>query len=315
MSLVFSLAVFLFSFMVSPFYIGGDQLYYIDVYEVIHGMPLNEAFVYYNLNLSSYEPIHFILYWVFGGFLDKHFLMSLFNAFFVYYASRLMLRIGARPLIVLLVIFLSYYPHVLFFSAERLKIAFFFFFISFWYMLEGRRFLLYFYAIFSVLTHVQLIISWASILFLYLLKSIKPLLYFRVKKNIIFLMVVSIPIFFLMIDHMIYKAGYYFNGFDSIDLLKFLIIYFLALFYSGGSSGVSSKSLIIVTALFFPLFIVTIIMGSSRTLFFGYFIFLYFALQKNGGLNFGILITLIYGSYKSFEFIFNTIFYGVGVMN
>ena len=67
-----------------------------------------------------------------------------------------------------------------------------------------------------------------------------------------------------------------------------------------------------IVFLYFPLFIAIFLIGGDRLNMFGYFIFLYYALQVNRGVNFGVIATSIYYLFKTYEFILNIFLYGEG---
>jgi hypothetical protein len=63
---------------------------------------------------------------------------------------------------------------------------------------------------------------------------------------------------------------------------------------------------------FLPVIIGIAILGGSRLNMLGYFIFLYYGLRANGGLNVGVLATLVYLAYKAFGLVSNIIVHGHG---
>ena len=130
-SLMYSLVVFLVTYQLSQYYVNGDQEHYIGAYNLISNMEIGNAYLRYTALLSSSEVVHFLLIWTVGGVFDKDIVMSVSNAMLAYLATYSMLRVGANKIIVLLVLLISYYPLVLFLSAERLKFSFIFFFLSF----------------------------------------------------------------------------------------------------------------------------------------------------------------------------------------
>ena len=54
------------------------------------------------------------------------------------------------------------------------------------------------------------------------------------------------------------------------------------------------------------------IFGGERVNMFGYFVFMYFALQVNRGVNLGVILTTLYFSYQTYFFVENIILYGDG---
>lgn len=313
LSLFYCILIFIASYYLSLIYYAGDQIHYTKVYDEIGSMSIVEAYAYYNIHLSSHEIVHFFIVWSLSSYINKNLLMSFFNGLFAFYAARIMFKLGGHPLIVILVLLLSYYPLVFYLAAERLKFGFLLFFISFWYLMNSKRSLAYLFGFLLVLAHIQIIISIASLLAIKFFDSLESLiLRLKIEKTSLMLVFLGVIAFLVSFNQITGKMAVYLNGFDLIDFLKFVVIFLLSLFYSKYNGVYTKSRALLVVLLFFPLFLVTFLMGSDRTIFFGYFIFLYFALQVRGGLNVGVFATLIYGFYKSFIFIDNVLAHGHG---
>lgn len=310
---IFSFVVFLLTYQISGFYLDGDQFHYHKVYDAIGEMHLLEAYAFYNASLSSLEIVHFIIVWSLSPYFEKNLIMAIFNAFLAYYSSRIMIRIGGNPIVVLIILIFSYYPLVLYFGAERLKFGFLLFFMAFWYFNNQRKKVAYYLAILSVLSHIQLIISFASLIaysiyngFLGLFKRL------RINKTTLVMILSSFLAVYLMYNQILIKLRYYVEGSSILDFIKFFIIFFLTLIYSKLNNVYLKSRVVLIIVLFMPLLFVTFLMGTERTIIFGYVIFLYFALQVKHGLNLGVILTLMYGGYKSYVFVHNIFNYGHG---
>lgn len=121
-------AAFLFSWMFAPFHQGGDQIYYRHAYEIVRNLPLDSALEAYRSVIYSFEPLHFLICWLGStAGVDKDLLMAIFNATLAY-SSALFLyrRIGSLGFAIILVV-TNYYLYAMFFTLEKLKIAFTFF--------------------------------------------------------------------------------------------------------------------------------------------------------------------------------------------
>ncbi len=86
------------------------------------------------------------------------------------------------------------------------------------------------------------------------------------------------------------------------QLYKSGLFFILAYYYSK-----DKKELIF---LFIPILIAVYSLGGDRLNMFAYFIFLYYALPINRGINFGIIFTSIYFSYKSIISCYNIVIHG-----
>lgn len=310
---MFSIIVSIISYELSVFYITGDQLHYQKVYSHLSDMPIIEAYSYYQANLSSYEPVHFIIVWIFSSFADKNLLMAFFNGVLALYASRIMLKLGGNPFVVLILLLFTYYPLVLYLAAERLKFSFILFFIAIYHLMNSRKGLAYTFAFLSVFAHVQILISISSLATVYFIGVLNKLISKQKIDNQSFLIIaVGLVAIIVMFKQVSAKYVYYNTGFNFADLAKFFVIFIFTLFYTKRNGFYSWKRISFATMLFLPLFIVTLFLGTDRTIFFGYFLFLYFAVQVNGGLNAGVLASIFYGFYKTNLFLSNLFIQGNG---
>lgn len=108
-----------------------------------------------------------------------------------------------------------------------------------------------------------------------------------------------------MQDHIVVKISYYLNSSDFFGSLKVVFFMMLSFFYA-------KKKVFEIATLFFPILIFTFFFGGERLVIFGYFIFMFYGLQNNNGLNFGVLGSSLYFSIKGLFFLQNIFLYGDG---
>ncbi len=116
-----------------------------------------------------------------------------------------------------------------------------------------------------------------------------------------------IIIIFLGFDYLNWKAGLYIKSKPNFNY-----IYFYPLILLIGFSAYYSKQTFNVLMCFLPILIGIFLFGTSRMNMMGYFVFLYYALKANGGLNTGVLLTSFYLSYKTLNFVMKIVSYGDG---
>lgn len=316
LSLLYSFVFLFITYYISLFYVNGDQYHYHLVYGELPTLSFIDAYLYYNNALDSNELIHFLIVWLFGGYIEKDILMSFFNAVLVYYISRVLFKAGGNWLIVFCVLLMSFYSWVLFFSAERLKISVLFFVISFWYFNNGNVKKAVLVAILSLLSHLQIIISYATVLSNKIFNIIVRLITNGVISKFFFLLlIVGICLAIPLSYQVVRKLHVYVNGFEFIDILKWLVYYVLTLSVCVRHGKISCQTLKSVSLIFFPMLVMVFFIGSDRALFFAFFVFLYFAVQKNAGFNLPLCLSLIYFGQKSVFFILSIFEHGDGFIS
>ena len=91
-SFCIAVIIFCLSLFISPHYNLGDQKVYIKVYQMLASLSFTEGFTYYTRYLSSREPGHFTLSWIFSRWLDKIFFVSSLNALLAFYIMQLLFK-------------------------------------------------------------------------------------------------------------------------------------------------------------------------------------------------------------------------------
>jgi hypothetical protein len=305
-----SLLVFIYSLYVGQFATGGDQNLYRMVYEQIGKLSFNEAILFYSLHLPTKEIVHLGFSFIFSSNgIDKDVFIAISNGVLAYVSAAVLLQFNASKIIVVSIILTSFYFNVLYFSAERLKFGFIFLMLSI--LFKDRKVLFYILSLTSIFSHAQMAINYLAVMFSLLMKQIKRMLVSgKMSKNIFVITFVTlicgglIWLFSELGPHMIDKFYDYYKEYQLFDIAKILTIMCLAVFYSKNSWEAFFT--------FVPLVVLVSLLGSDRILMIGYFLFLYYGLQVNRGLNLGIISTTTYFSLKSIGYLYGLIYFGNG---
>lgn len=301
---------FVFSLIIGNLYYDGDQIYYTEAFNLVKGLNLTEAFVVYRSKITSEEPIHFIIIWLFSNLgVEKNLLMSVLNALLVYTLVRILLKWKVLNWVIFAIIISNFYILVLFFSAERLKISILFLFIS--VLLYEQRIKSVFFAFLAVLTHSQtILIILAKFLgeFIFKIKKLNNIFSFKniIGKLLIILLFVSL--FFFLKDHLLSKYSSYSDLSKQKSLLTNIWQSLVFLFFSIGYS----KNKLETASIFLFVIIASSLVGSDRITIIAYFYFMFYALRFNRGFNIGVILSIFYFGYKSIIFISNILQNGHG---
>ena len=299
----FVLLVFFLSLNISPFYVEGDQFHYRAVYRELPELGLIEGFIYYSTALSSLEVVHFILSWIASRVIEKDFFIAISNAILAYATIRLFIKWNVSLLIAALFILTNFYWLVFYFAAERLKFAVIFFLLSMVSIDNVKTYCAL--SVVTLISHVQFVLIYAAIMFQYAAKKMLRLIRTGLisKYFILIILLPFIPVLIIQ-EQLISKFNAYYVSHDFLELFKVLVFFGLSLWYS-------SKRFETISV-FIPIIVATYLVGGDRVNFFGYFVFLYYALPVNRGFNIGILATSIYYMTASFSFMENIFVYGNG---
>lgn len=296
--IILSLFIFIFSLYILPYYQFGDQASYRFFYAYVGDLDTLEWYLYWSeYTISTTEPVYVFLSWLCSKVgISKDIYISLCNAIFVYFLINAMqLKKYNMHIIIIIIIVLNYYFLVLYFAAERLKFAILFVLL---YMLNSDKKYKDSFIFLAILSHSQILIGYLSYLFKELITNYKKL-------NIKLIFVLSILVILLLGKHILGKILFYISfDNDILELNKIALFFILALYYSQNKKE--------TVLLFIPLSIAILFLSGDRLNIFGYFIFLYYALQVNRGINLGIISTSLYFSYKSILLLQNIIVHGDG---
>lgn len=297
-----------FSFVISsiflPLYTGGDQVYYRGFYEILPAFGFLEGFDNYRSMLGSSEPVYFLIVYAFSNFLDKDILMSLLNAALGYFLALWLLRKNVSLIIVGLLL-LNFYLLVLFFSAERLKLGLIFLMASITFAGALRYVLIGF----ALLSHVQAMVLVVGRIFYTLTSHVPPLFFGRLRFGLAWSFgaaLCSVVVLFVMRDHILAKYDHYsqYSG-GPEHLLKPMIFTLFTLVYARSNK-------LEAVAMQIPIIAAAFLIGGERIVIFSYFVFMFYALQVNRGLNFGVLLFSVYFFIKGIIFMGDIFYYGNG---
>jgi len=297
--------VFLFSMYLSPYYIYEDQLTYRDVYEVVKNKDFIDALILYRKHIISTELGHFFIIWLAADYIPKDIFMSAINAGIAYLGAYSLHRIGAHQLVSFVVIFFGYYSWALFLSAERLKVAVFFLLVAFFLQLNGKTKGAWFSYIFSIITHLQSSILIAlMILKRYSGEYLRMIFKLKVSRRTLGASVVAVflavVIFVVFNSHLLSKISAYHANFGLTEYLRLLAFFVLTVFYS-------KRDFAAVIVMFSLLFFMVFLVGGMRINIIAYFVFLYYCVKTNRGLNVGFFVTSAYYFLGMIEYISNVI--------
>jgi hypothetical protein len=303
LAIISSSFFFLVSLLVFPFFQGGDQLAYRGFYQEVSGLNLFDAFDFYRGQLGTVEPFYFLFVYVLSPVFEKDMLLSLANFSLVYFVNLWLIRNKVNFFVYLLLV-PNFYLVVLLFSAERLKFALLFFLMG----LACRGYFRGLLFGFSVFAHIQVLmlvlVSRAKTAVMVIDGLIRGRLsrgFFVLLATLFFLPVV----FFVFYDHLTYKLTYYLSAGGVYSMIKPLFFMFASIYYArGGKSEAFLASL--------PLVLISFFVGSDRVVIFSYFVFMYYGLRFNGGLNFLVLLSGAYFAFKGIDFIYRIFEFGDG---
>lgn len=294
--------VFAGSLYIGPFYVLGDQVHYRKVYENLAGLSLVDGYIYYNSALDSLEFVHFFLSWLASRFLDKDLFIAIANASLAWVAFELFQKWKASIFITALLVLTNYYLIAMYFSAERLKFGFIFLGLSFLYIDKVRCF--YVFSFFSLIAHAQTLIVYFSLFFRVFSSQLnKVVLSGRISKIFLIVIVLLLVPVALMSGQLISKFNSYYDGLRGVsELARVFVFLLLTLYYA--------REKVEALLIFIPLVFTVMLVGGDRVNVLAYFVFLYYALPVNKGFNVGVLLTSLYFTFGSFEYVSNIFEYG-----
>lgn len=283
--IAFGITGFLFSFYLFPYYIGGDQIAYRNFYgNILDIGDLESTFGFYKDTVGAIEPGFFVFTYLLATFFEKDLIYSVINGLFMGLSVYYFKRLGASLLVILLLI-LNFYFIVLFFSTERLKLAFLLFEFAFIFKSWFRYVLL----ITSILFHLQMLIP----LMVYLIwlycgneKHSKPIFIILIITSILF--VCYSPVSSFLLNYVQAKREFYLDaGWGGFyDLIKPVILLSIAIFFSDEKKRFFYASL--------PVLIAAFLVGSGRVTIFAYALMLITSLRVRNGLNLPVVASGIY---------------------
>jgi len=298
---LFSLALSLLMF---PFDVGGDQLVYNEYYSGLRALGFEEAYLFFHEKTGSFEPGYFVLTYFLSPWFTHTGLMTALNALLGYYIASWLQKNDVSFFVIIIICCFNFYLMVLFFSADRLKLAFLFFFMAVSHNSFRRSFLL-----FAITSHVQLAMLGILGMVDKLVRNLRRLLLGQVVRpsfvTVAFALFFVVAVFFLH-EYIIDKFRYYFDHRSiGLGLLKPIVFLFLTMYYARGYIWiVFVQHAIIICAVLF--------VGEERLVIFSYIVFMYYATRVNRGVNVGVLITSCYFFLKGILYLQGIYLYGDG---
>ncbi len=291
-SIIAGFFVFIFSLWVYKYYQYGDQSHYRLYWETAESLSFSETYKLLFYSLGSIEPIYAVLTYIFSGNIEKDIIMSIINAVITYYFVVWALR-NKTHLIIIPLLLLSSYMFVIFFPAERLKLAILFFLLALHY--NSRRSLRYFFGMLAITSHVSILILISASYIYPLYTILKTFFRGRALKDsllwLLFLVAGTSLVLYFFHGYLISKLSVYTSesGVSIIGMAKALLFMVAASVYT------KERAKPIISGL--PILLSAIILGPNRTIMFAYFYFLFYGLQYKRGLNAGILIIVVYFTF------------------
>lgn len=303
--LLFSLYAFILSLIVLPFAIHGDQEHYIAFYNALPGLSFFEGYIAQKNMLGSSEPGYFIFSYLSSVVLNVDRVL-VFAALNTILAALIINWIANNrvSILVICLISINFYLLVLFFSAERLKLAFIFFVLYLTYLSSFRVLFL----VGSIFTHVQLVVFLISKAILDSISSLKILANLKLNRKVVsvlFMAFLGVSLLVLLQEHLMGKMEYYISHSSVLGLFKVLLFMLMSLYYAWPKR-------LEIFALFIPILVFTAFFGGERFAILGYFVFMFYGLQVSRGLNLGVIATSSYFAVKGILFLDNVFVYGDG---
>lgn len=306
-SILYFIFSFAFSFFILQYYTEGDQRFYTPFYEYClqESNSLSWKFECYKDMVGAKEPVYFIISYMFSFFSSKIFFTSFTNALLFFFMVKVIFKyynnIWHRQVFVIFLLS-NYYTLGLFFSTERLKVGFIFFFIAL-YLDSNKKIVSFLIALFS---HLQMVFIIMPLLISFILESGVKL---KTKIFLVASSIISTVLLFLLLGSQIFsKFEAYHEGASESDL---------------GLLGVIKTSVFVILASItvkkiepliagMPIVIMSYFIGSTRLGMMAFILYLCYAINYNKRMTIPMIMVLSYFSYKSIGFISNIFNYGEG---
>lgn len=288
-----SIYVFLFSWWFAPFHHAGDQVHYRNAYEIVRNLPLAIALKEYRSIIYSFEPIHFLICWVGSnlGF-EKILIMAIFNAMLAYCVALFLYRRTGSLGLAIVLVFVNYYLYAMFFTLEKLKIAFTFF--MFFIVGDKRKTSPWAFLLISMLAHFQMAIIVGAIFIGYFFdKPVEKTSYQRVILSVAAL-VLAVIVAAGFGPYIVSKAEYYLRYAVKPKIIDGILISTLScltVLLSKKRSYTLSFSLVMILAV--------LALGGDRLNMFFFFAFLGFANFRSEVSKLLVISSLPFFLYKS----------------
>jgi hypothetical protein len=301
---------FTFSYYIAPYNSEGDQQHYNKFYDGISSYSYLEGLIFYRSALGSSEPVYYSMVWLLADLIEKNSMMSLLNALLGTLLFQWMFK-HRVSMFVIAMQSMNFYLLVLFFAAERLKLAVLFLMISV-YLLGWLRYL---FIGFSVLSHAQMVILIVARMFSTYTLELASILHGYIRRKTIILYFFGIAAFIAILvpiyPHILQKYNHYSFRVSQVsvwyEIIKPIIFMLMTLPYALKlNTGLESFYMHVT------LTIAIMFVGNDRLVIISFFIFMYYALRVHRGLNLGVLVLSVYFGIKGIVFLNKIFLYGNG---
>lgn len=273
---------------------GHDQSYYIK-----NERSIEETFKSYRITIGSYEPMYFLLSYIFSSVLEYKYFILFINSIFllVVLLSLKKFTENYKWLYVALVL-TDFYFYVYLSNIHRLKLAILFLLLS--YILYNRSRV---FAIFSaIISHLQIFIFYLYLAILDVIKNFNENNLLQERKKYVIYTVFILLIILLFQNHIKSKLNYYLYMEISYRVSAVILMYLIYLVIFKLEDTIK---------LFIPLailvFIVSFMVGADRINFmlmeFIFIVELNRLLNKNIVALVVVIPIVLYNSYKTIDFI------------
>jgi hypothetical protein len=305
LTLIFILT-FIFSYVMSQFYVEGDQIHYIRAYAAMDGLGFLEALNVYPTIIHTAELGHFLVIWVFSSIgIEKNMVMAAANALLAMLFAKFLRQKGGGLWMVAWITFSAYYLHTMFFTLERTKFAFIFMLL---YLLSQKRWWL----LFAVFTHSMMLIPMGLNLAGQKLfgqshnLQAKPLSRHLLK---LLQLLAGLAFLLLLFDslglHIYSKFSAYFYenlGNENFEGWPLIVLCLLTL--------LTTQNKRITLLFYFSLLLLAMLIGSSRVNMLGYFVYLYFSNFQHQSFRLSVFMIGLYLIYKTWVYLSNIYYFG-----
>lgn len=301
----FGLLSFLGSLILSPLYTHGDQEGYRALYDEIRSFDSWDAkFTFYFLTVGAIEPFYLLVVNLLAAAFDKDLAFSVLNGLLAGYVALWLLRRKVSTLVLLLLLGNAYLM-VLFFSAERLKLALLLFTLAF-HAPPRWRWPLFTLAVLSQFQAVLLVLIYM------IWQAADPKAAHRTLKLSLLCLVTLLAMAAVVLtpalsSYLMDKLSFYdeLGWGGPLGVVKPLAFLAAALYYTRRR---------LQTALAFaPLVLAIYLVGAERLAIFAYFLFMVIAAPRARGLNLATLASSAYFFIQGMEFVWNVIDHGHGL--
>lgn len=293
----------LITLVVAPYYTGGDQALYNEFYRLaIDASSIPELYIGYQAMLGASEPLYPLVIYLASAVVDKIFFAAIANAILSYCFINWCLSRRISIAVALAVLYTNFYVLVLFFAADRLKLACVVFMV-FALLFRINSTLA---SVASTLAHFQYTII--SVCF----GASSYLVRLRYR-NIVYCVAIVLFVYYVfpiqsLVEAVYSKYEFYSDNLENpfVGLLRVLPFSVVAIYLSKPAEKKAA-------ALFqLPLVVSSLFVGADRLVLFSFFHYMAIAMQIRRGVNVYVIGPSIYFAYKAAVFVFNIFYTGDG---